>query len=235
MSRVGGIRALLAAAVVCAAPALAEAQSQQYGQPPSTYTTWGDNNIGTQYIDVTYFIGGGFTANQENLLRSAAAAWNGSGAAVRIAEVFAPGADVDFSRALVPGFQLADVNITTVPGAGTYPNGDPWAQIQPGATIIVNNGIASWDGVGAQAGIDFEALALNLFGQALGLGLASGDPTSVMQPDANYSFVAPGNQSLSPSDIAAIQAVYGTPEPATLALFGVGLLVLAFTKRSWLS
>ena len=66
------------------------------------------------------------------------------------------------------------------------------------------------------------------FGFGLGLGAATGDPGSVMDPS-----IATGEQHrvLSPNDIAALQTLYGTPEPSTWALLGIGLLVLGAGRK----
>ena len=65
MSVLAGVRGWMVVALLCATPALAHAQAQQYGQPPNTYVTWGGPSNATT-IDVTYFIGTGFVGNQAN-------------------------------------------------------------------------------------------------------------------------------------------------------------------------
>jgi len=237
MNRLGVVRGLVAAAILCAAPALAHAQ-QQFGQPPNTYTTWGTNN-NTGSVDVTYFIGSGFNAMQTSLLRQAAATWNNSGSYVRLVEVAAPG-NINLSSSNIGSFALYNLNMGTVTAQpGTFPDGNPWARITGPVTVNINDltvfgGVVTyWDGNGLLAPspqIDFQALALDVMGRAIGLGL-SADPLSVMQPDASFSFSLPGNHTLSATDVAAINAVYGSPEPATLALFGIGLAVIGFSKK----
>jgi hypothetical protein len=52
-----------------------------------------------------------------------------------------------------------------------------------------------------------------------------------MQPDGSFLFSQPGNHSLSFEDVAAAQAIFGTPEPTTLALLGIGLAVFGLSKK----
>lgn len=228
----------MAAAMLFAAPALVHAQ-QQFGQPPNTYTTWGTNNNNGR-IDVTYFIGSGLNPMQANLIRQAAATWSNSGSYVNLVEVGAPG-NVNFSSSNLGFFTLSSVTMGTVtPQVGTFPDGNPWAQITGPVTVQVNDlsafggALSYWDGNGVLAPtppqIDFQALALDLVGRAIGLGI-SVDPASVMQPDGSFSLTNPGNHTLAPSDLAAINAVYGSPEPATFALFGIGLAVIGFSRK----
>src|SRR5262245_23112701 len=120
---------LLGAAIVLAVPAIAQAQQQQYGQPPNTYVTWGTNNPGPT-IDVTYFVGNSsLTGNIPNLIRQAAAQWN-SVSYVHLIEVNGPGAAATANIV----FQIGNTGSTavvapttrpTTPGAGTFPNGSP--------------------------------------------------------------------------------------------------------------
>ena len=200
------------------------AQQQQFGQA-GTYVTWGSPPPNANIIDVTYFIGAGFTANETSLIQKAATAWSTVGGGVRLVQVgTAAGANVTVGFAALGSFGKA--TLTTVPGAGTYPNGDPWVRIT-GASAQFNSGFNWWDGTGTIGGgqHDFYAAALDLLGQSLGLGFAANtDPTSVMQKTIPASAV--GNETLSPSDIASVQAIYGSPEPPTLALLGLGLLVI---------
>ena len=97
----------------------------------------------------------------------------------------------------------------------------------------LNGALNWWDGTGSipNGSRDFQAAILVLFGRGLGLGsAAAGDTTSVMQANITPNVV--GNHVLSPSDIVSINAVYGSPEPATFGLFAVGLaLVLARLLR----
>jgi hypothetical protein len=233
-----GVQGLAVAAILFAAPALVHAQ-QQFGAPGNTYTTWG-TNTNTGRIDVTYFIGSGFSAMQVNLLRQAAATWNSAGSYVNLVEVGVAG-NVNFTTSNPGSFALYTLNMGTVtPQApSTFPDGNPWSRITGPVQVNINDltvfgGLVTyWDGNGLlapSAQIDFQMLALDVMGRAIGLGL-SVDPSSVMQPDGSYSFSTPGNHALSSTDLAAINAVYGSPEPATLALFGIGLAVIGFSKK----
>jgi hypothetical protein len=233
MKRVG-LSTAIAAAILCAAWAPAHAQQQQYGQP-GTYVTWGTNTTGQNIIDVTYFVGGGMTATQANLIRQAAAAWNNTGAFVHLVEVGSSvGANAVFQiGAVPPGTLFISPN---VPTTGVQPgllNGSPWVQINGQAVITLNSAIMPlvWDGSTPQPALywDFNTLALQMVGYALGLGPAfAGDPNSVMNPTVpfNTGFTAP-----TPADAASLLAVYGSPEPATFALFGVGLAALGFSRK----
>ena len=53
-------------------------------------------------------------------------------------------------------------------------------------------------------------------------------PGSVMQ--GNFNSGVPGNHTLSALDVQAVNAVYGSPEPETWTLMGIGLALLAVTK-----
>lgn len=223
--------ALLAAVLTLAAPAVLQAQQQQYGQAPNTYVTWGTNaNVGR--IDVTYFIGAGFNAARTNLIRQAAAQWSAAGSYVNLVEVgSAAAANIRLSMAPVGVAALSQITRTTVIQPGTI-NGQPWARIQNPETIVVNSNFQFWDGVGAQAAnqYDFQAVMLDLMGYAIGLGFVNPgtDPTSVMQ--SAFTSGVPGNHVLSASDVASINAVYGSPEPETWTLMGIGLAVLGVMR-----
>lgn len=222
---------LAAAAFLLAFPATASAQQQQYGQGGNTYVTWG-GNTNSGRIDVTYFIGAGFTGNMPNLIRQAAAQWSAAGSYVNLVEVgSAAAANIRLSMAPVGVAALSQITRNTVIQPGTL-NGQPWARIQNPETIVVNSNFAFWDGVGAQtaAQFDFQAVMLDLMGYAIGLGFvtAGTQPGSVMQPSFNSG--VPGNHTLSAQDVQAINAVYGSPEPETWTLMGIGLALLAATK-----
>jgi hypothetical protein len=231
VNRLAVVRALVVIAAVVSSPALAVAQQQQYGQPPNTYVTWGAPVPQTRF-DVTYFIDTNFSVAQGNLIRQAAAAWNSMGSAINLVEAGA-GSNIQFNFVPLGGPTLSQMTLNTTPGPGTYPNGSPWAQIV-GPVIIDVNSAAPWNTTGAPVPFtfDFTAYSMTLMGRALGLGTAgAGDLPSVMVPDSAFTFGTTGQQSPSASDVAAVNAVYGTPEPATLALFGVGLAALGFSKR----
>lgn len=235
MNRLAVFRALLVIASVGSTPAIALAQQQQYGQTsPDTYVTWGTNTPQAN-IDVTYFIGAGFNATQANLIRQAAATWNNAGSALNLVEVgVLAGSNIQMDFVPIGAPVFSQMTLNSVPGPGTYPNGDPWRQIVSPATLNVNSNFNWWDGTGVQPvnAFDLEAYVTTLLGRGLGLGNAApGDAASVMQPDSAFLFGAPGNTALSPGDIVAVNAVYGTPEPATFALFGIGLAAFGFSKR----
>jgi hypothetical protein len=237
MRRVG-LSAAVAAAILCAASASAHAQQQQYGQPPNTYVTWGTNTPGATRIDVTYFVGDpSLTGNTANLIRAAAAAWNGAGANVNLVEVSGPGAaasaNVVFQIGATPGGTFVfPTTMPTTPGAGTFPNGSPWVMINGQVVITANSALMPFtSGTGAVGPFlwDFNSFALQMVGFALGLGPAAfGDPNSVMNPTIPFG---PGFAGPTAADSTALQAVYGSPEPATFALFGIGLAALGFTRK----
>lgn len=240
MRRVG-FSAVLAAAFLCAASALSHAQQQQFGQPPSTYVTWGSNTPGQTVIDVTYFVGSPtLTGNTANVIRQAAAAWNSSGAYVNLVEVSGPGAaasaDVVFQIGATPGGTFAFP--TTRPTTGLQPgtlNGSSWVQINGQVVVTGSSAIMPfvWDGTGPFTTPpllwDFNTIALQMVGFALGLGpSAFGDPNSVMNPNVAFG---PGFTAPTSADVQALNNIYGSPEPATFALFGVGLVALGFGRK----
>ena len=234
MNRVG-LSVGLAAAILCAAWAPAHAQQQQYGQP-GTYVTWGTNTTGQNVIDVTYFVGSpSLTGNTANLITQAAAAWNNTGAFVNLVQVNSSvGADVVFQIGAVPPGTL--FVSPSVPTTGLQPgllNGSPWVMINGQVVITMNSAIMPlvWDGTGVPPALywDFNTIALMMVGYALGLGSAfPGDPNSVMNPTIPFG---PGFTAPTSADAAALLAVYGSPEPATFALFGVGLAALGFSRK----
>jgi len=239
-------RIVVTALLVLAAPSAAFAQ-QQYGDPtnfPGTYLTQRTSPPvpGTNVtIDVTYFITpGSFSGQEANLIRQAAAIWSNymqtQAAVVLVEATSAAGADIVFTSADLDDatFNLAQRNLTTVPGAGTYPDGTPWRQITS-ATITIDSdppgipGYFSGNGSVPLGRYDFLSLILREFGVGLGLGFATNaDPNSVM--DGNLS-TGDQHQALTATDIAALVTLYGAPEPATWALFGIGLAVLAARRR----
>lgn len=229
--RVRGVVSALA--LLCAAPALAQAQQQQFGQsPPNTYVTWGTNTRAS--VDVTYFIGAGFSAAQTNLINQAATQWSAVSNVHLIQVGTAAQANVQFSIANLGGGTLANLNRNATLQPGTL-NGAPWAQIQNPATVtfstLAGTGTTWWTGGAGPAAnqFDFYQVALDVMGYSIGLGLlAPGvDPTSVMQNQ--FAPGVAGSHQLSTSDVQSVQAIYGAPEPATLGLFGVGLSMVALT------
>jgi hypothetical protein len=245
MKRPGLLQAGLAAAILLAMPSFLHAQTQQYGGPGgNTYATWGSQPPATpaQRIDLYYFIGPSVSGAETALIQQAAAAWSSVGGGVNLIQspdtishpisVFVNAANLGAT----PGTVTPLVVGTTLSGPmpGTYPDGRNWYQINGPLTITVNDVFPFWDGTGVPPGgffsIDQQAVALDLWGRALGLA-PTGGAGSVMQPDSNFLFSVPGNHALSPQDITAVQAVYGTPEPTTLALLGIGLAVLGVSKK----
>src|SRR5581483_7615399 len=164
------VRGLVATvALVWAAPALAMAQQQQFGQsPPNTYVTWGTNTRGSA-VDVTYFVGAGFSAAQTNLINQAAAQWSAVSNVHLIQVGTAAGADVQLSVANLGATTLANLNRNATPQPGTL-NGAPWAQIQGPATVTFNSlagtGFSWWTGGAGPAGnqFDFLQVALDVMG-----------------------------------------------------------------------
>jgi hypothetical protein len=222
------------------ATALAHAQ-QQYGDPanfPGTYLTQRTTPVVgyVSRIDVTYFVDSSFSAAQHALINQAASVWSGTTASVRLVEVGTLGAStINFTTANLNNntTNLASRTITTVPGAGTYPDGSPWRQITSASITIDSNPpgpLPYFLGPGNVPAnqFDYFSVLMREFGFALGLGFASGDPGSVMD-----STIAVGDQrqTLSPNDVAALETLYGTPEPSTWALLAVGLLGLGGRRK----
>lgn len=226
------MRAGWAGVLFAFAPAMAFAQQQQFGQsPPNTYVTWGSNANATR-VDVTYFIGTGFAPAQVNLINQAAAQWSAAGAVNLIQVGSAGAANVQLSMANVGTAALSQVvRNTSALQPGTI-HGAPWVKILNPETITVSSAFSWWNGTGAQGRnqFDFQAVILDLMGYSLGMGFVPGgtQTDSVMQPAFNPG--VPGNHSLSSADIASIQAIYGAPEPVTLALFGFGLSLVGLSR-----
>jgi hypothetical protein len=235
-----GFSAGLAAAILCAASGFAHAQQQQYGQPPNTYVTWGSNTPGAT-IDVTYFVGDpSISANQANLIRQAAASWNGVAGNVRLVEVSGPGASTTANVLFQVGNTgstavVAPTTLPTTPGSGTFPNGASWVLINGQVVVTASSLFAPfyWDGsplVQPPGTINFLTVALQMTGFAIGLGPAAlGDTNSVMSQ--NFPLGPGGLTSPTANDVVAVNAIYGSPEPATFALFGVGLAALGFGRK----
>lgn len=242
VGKIGGWLVVLA----CSASGLAHAQ-QQYGDPtnfPGTYLTQRTTTPTppgfVPTIDVTYFVDPtDFDATQHALINQAAAIWSqAGGASVRLVEVFSPGAHIDFTQSNLNNntFDLADRIIATTPGPGTYPDGTPWRRITNAdieIDAIPTGGPGNYYynvGVMGAGQFDYLSVLIREFGFALGLGFATaGDPNSVMDSDIT---AGEQNRTLTTADVAALQALYGTPEPATWALFGVGLLALGAATSS---
>ena len=72
---------------------------------------------------------------------------------------------------------------------------------------------------------DFFTVALHELGHSLGLGHSSVSG-SVMEPT-----YAGARRSLHADDIAGIQAIYGIPEPATIAILAFGVLGILIKRR----
>jgi hypothetical protein len=220
----------IVAVLALSAPAAAYAQ-QPYGDPanyPGTFLTQRTTPVGSGAfsIDVTYFITPGSFSNVEvNLIRAAAATWSNqslTGAQVRLVEVTsAAGAGMVVTSANLNDLNtnLAQTALTTVPGAGTYPDGSPWRQITS-ATITIDSDPPGAPGYFTGAGnvpagrYDFLSLILREFGVGLGIGFATGaNPNSVM--DANLA-LGEQHRALTLGDTLALQAVYQSRPPGRL-------------------
>jgi len=236
--RVFGIAAALAVSACAAAAAHAQ---QQYGDPsnfPGTYltqrTTAPPVFYGQPRIDVTYFVDNTFTATEHSLINQAAAVWSNTTASVNLVEVFsAAAATIDFTTTNLNPHpaDLANRTITSVAGAGTFPDGTPWRHITNAAITIDSNPAGPYfTGVGPVPAnrFDYFSLILREFGFGLGLGTATSDPNSVM--DASLA-QGEEHRSLSSGDLSALQDLYGTPEPETWALLGIGLILLSFRRK----
>ena len=221
--------------IFCSASALAHAQ-QQFGDPvghPGEYVTQRTSPPNGTSIDVFYFVGSGFTTGPGSMtsaITAAAAVWNAAGALVQLVPSLVPTSVTITSFAIPFPFQ-GTTSLSIGAPTGAYPDSTPGNHIDLSSTLVnVDPSLPWFTGPGPVPGgaLDFEAFMIREFGHALGLGYVSGDPTSVMN-----STLAPGPALRVPSaaDIAALQTLYGAPEPATWALFGVGLAALAAAKK----
>jgi hypothetical protein len=163
-------------------------------------------------------------------ITQAAAVWNAAGANVQLVTGAAPTTIllVGLPGSFPPPFNPGNTNNST-PGAGTFPGGVNWNHIT--GSFNITDTTAPWfvgAGSPAPGQIDFLSYMIQQFGFALGLGNVGADPGSVMNA------IAPGTiqHTLSSGDIAALQTLYGAPEPSTWALFGVGLAAVAALKKS---
>lgn len=241
--RFSAVRVWMTLIILCSAPAFLQAQ-QQYGLPgtPNEYLTQSTSPPSGATIDVTY-VAIGFNATQTAAITAAANAWNASGANVLLTT--APSAHTIFiiNSGGSAGSNPTDHNLVINPAQpnppmGFYPDGTGFRNIS-GALITVNQVNSSglpWHNDSTTAPLagelDLESYLIREFGFALGLGLDLGglDPASVMgntPPGAGVSARTP-----SAGDVAALQTLYGAPEPATWALFGVGLAALGAAKKS---
>jgi len=132
------------------------------------------------------------------------AAWSGFGAGV-LAHAFQPGNESIFGAG------------GAVAGDTHFNSAFTWVD---DANDVTGNGV-----------FDLFTVMLHELGHALGLGHTN-VANSVMNP-----FYAGANRTLGADDIAGIQALYGAPEvtgvpePATLWLFGMGLIALGWSRR----
>lgn len=236
------LRAGLALAILCSIPALAQAQ-QQFGLP-GEYVVQNSTPPNGTVIDVSYVVSPTLPPAFGALVTQAAAVWNSAGANIRLVDSTTLGAPPptihmnDFSIPVVfPGgsqpFTSGGPTPSITPVLGNYPDGTPYHQIIDITTSVNINGTVPWvfaSGTQTLTQYDLLAFLIREFGHDLGLAYVN-DPTSVMNGIAGFQ-PGPAATVLSPSDIAALQTLYGAPEPATWALFGVGLAALGAAKKS---
>ena len=229
--------------MACASAALAQ---NEYLESPTdhghaSYFTWRSSPADGTSIDVTYYIRGPqgnqpvFTPEMEARIRDAAATWNSAGAFVNLVEVSSQAlADIWIRPWWRDEPSWNDVNYDPAEGSPLYPDGTPWHQITD-APLGFNVDDFYWytgsdpNGIGPGQ-LDFQSYVLHELGHALGLGTAvPSDGSSIM-----YAPPPPGTTSRIPSadDRAALGLLYGTPEPATFVLFGIGLVAVGAAWKS---
>ncbi len=240
MGRSLAFRASLGLAILCLASALARAQ-QEFGSqgPPPTHFTWRSSPPDGTSIDVTYYVSPTIAADASLLagITAAANTWSSAGAFVNLSyggATLAPPAGAIYidDTSAGPGI-TGSTTVATVAGGADLGDGHPWRRITD-ALISVNVN-ASWyygaDGNAPSGQFDFYAYMLQQFGFALGLGPATTDLASVMTQSFGSFPDGSVNASLSAGDVAALSHLYGSPEPATWMLFGIGLATLAAARR----
>lgn len=222
------LQAGLVLGLLCSAPALLQAQ-QQYGDPGlygNSYLTWRNTPPDGSSIDVTYYISPLFSPAMKAAILAAAATWNAAGAKIQLVPwdglTGTPEITINPVNLALPGF-LGVTGLTTNGPVGAYPDSTPYYEITSASILINMNPATLW------TTYDLYSFMLTQFGLALGLGYANGtDPSSVMNQT-----LSPGQTYSGPSalDVAALQTLYGAPEPATWGLFGLGLLALGASWR----
>lgn len=239
---------ILPAALAAASPAAADVFS--YVDPAvhgeTSHWTWRtslpDN---TTFWTVTYFIDnhGGADAISPAMMdriRDSARSWSfsgGSGALVELKEVFSDAADIHIHNTAIdgPGGILSQNFIAFSGHFATSSDGHTWhnifAQASPRRALVEFDSAEPWfagTGVPGGAQRDYWSRAVHELGHSIGLGTAGGAGFSVMREPLALGEM---NRFQSPLDLEAVQHLYGNPEPATWALFGIGLGALGYARR----